>query len=52
VNCREVQEEIAVGLLTGADLDEPTGQHIATGPARAAEQAPLRQVRSLRGLAR
>jgi hypothetical protein len=36
VNCREVQEEIAVGLLTAADLGEPTVRHIA----------------SLRGLAR
>jgi hypothetical protein len=52
VNCREVQEEIAVGLLTGADLDEPTGQYSATCPASAAEQASLRQVLSLRGLAR
>jgi hypothetical protein len=52
VNCREAPEEIAVGLLTGADLDEPTGQHIATSPACAAEQASLRHVRSLRGLAR
>jgi hypothetical protein len=25
VNYREVQEEIAVGLLTGADLEEPNG---------------------------
>jgi anti-sigma factor RsiW len=49
VNCREVQEEIAVGLLTGADRDEPTDQHIATCPACAAEEASLRQVRSLRG---
>ena len=46
------EEEIAVGLPTGADLDEPTGQHIATCPACAAEQDSLRQVRSLRGLAR
>lgn len=48
----DTEEEIAVGLPTGADLDEPTGQHIATCPACAAEQASLPQVRSLRGLAR
>jgi hypothetical protein len=48
----QTEAEIAVGLTTGADLDEPTGQHIATCPACAAEQASLRQVRSLRGLAR
>jgi hypothetical protein len=47
VNYREVQEEIAVGLLTRADLEEPTGLQIATCPVCAAEQASLRQVRSL-----
>jgi len=41
-----------VGRLIGADLDEPTGQQIAICLARAVEQASLRQVRSLRGLAR
>lgn len=48
----QTEEEVAVGLPTGADLDEPTGRHIATCPACAAEQASLPQVRSLRGLAR
>jgi len=52
VNCREVQEEITVGRLIGADLDEPTSRQIATCPAREDEQASLRQIRSLRGLAR
>jgi hypothetical protein len=52
VSCREVPAEIAAALLTGADLDEPAGQRIATCPGRAAEQASLRHVRSLRGLAR
>jgi hypothetical protein len=52
VNCREVREEIVVGLLTAADLDEPTGRQIAACPACAAEQASLRQVCSPRGLAR
>jgi hypothetical protein len=47
VNYREVQEEIAVGLLTRADLEEPTGLQIATCPVCAAEQASLRQVCSL-----
>jgi hypothetical protein len=52
VNRREVQDEIAVGLLTGADLDQPKGQNMATCSAGAAQQASRRQVRSLRGLAR
>jgi hypothetical protein len=52
VNCLEVREEMAVGLLTGADVGESTGLPIATCPACAAEQASLRPVRSLRGLAR
>jgi hypothetical protein len=52
VNCGEVQEEIAVGLLTGTDLDEPTRENIATCRAQAAEQASLRQDRSLGGLGR
>jgi hypothetical protein len=51
VNCREVQEEITVGRLIGADLDEPTSRQIATCPARAVEQGSLRQIHSLRGLA-
>jgi hypothetical protein len=51
VNRREVQEEIAVGMLTNADLDAPTGRQIATCPAHAVERAWLRHVRSLRGLA-
>jgi hypothetical protein len=38
---------VAVGLLNGADLGEPTGLQIATCPVCAAEQASLRQVRSL-----
>jgi hypothetical protein len=42
----------AMVTTLGADLDEPTGQYSATCPASAAEQASLRQVRSLRGLAR
>jgi hypothetical protein len=52
VNCREVQEEIAVGLLTAADLDEPTCRHSASGLACAAQRLSLRQGRSFRGLAR
>lgn len=48
----QAEEQIAVGLPDGADLDEPTGLHIATCPGCAAEQTPPRQVRSLRGLAR
>jgi hypothetical protein len=52
VNCREIQEETAVGLLTAGDFDEPTGQHIATCAACAAEQASLRQVCSFRDPAR
>jgi hypothetical protein len=47
----QTEEEIAVGLPTGSDLDEPTGQHIATCLACGAEQASLRHVRSLQGLA-
>jgi hypothetical protein len=43
---------VARWTALGADLDKPTGQYSATCPASAAEQASLRQVRSLRGLAR
>lgn len=42
--CQQVREEIAVGLLTGVELDELVTSHIATCPACAAEQANLRRV--------
>ena len=48
----QTEEAIAVGLLTGADLDEPAGQQLATCSAGAAEQASLEKVRSLGGPAR
>jgi len=51
VICREVQEEIATAMLTGADLDEGTSTHIATCPECAAEQASLRQVLVVMGTA-
>lgn len=44
MNCREVQEEVAVALLTGGRLDDATAAHVATCPDCAAEQASLRQV--------
>jgi hypothetical protein len=44
--------DTTVGLPTDADLDEPTGQHIATCRAYAAEQDSLRRVRLHRGLAK
>lgn len=52
MNCGEVRKEIAVGLLMGTDLDEPTRAHIATCRAQAAAPASLRQDRSLGGLGR
>jgi hypothetical protein len=52
VNGGEFHEEIALGLLTGSDLAEPTNEHVATCRACAAEPASLRHVVSLRGLAR
>lgn len=44
MSCREVQEEVAVALLTGTALDDATAAHVATCPDCAAEQASLRQV--------
>jgi alanine dehydrogenase len=52
--CRDSSVVIARGPRTSRrrSFEEPRGQHIATCPACAAEQASLRQGRSLRGLAR
>ena len=44
MTCQQVREEIAVGLLTGVELDESVAGHITTCPTCAAEQANLRRV--------
>ncbi|MDO8732628.1 MAG: hypothetical protein Q7L55_08675 [Actinomycetota bacterium] len=45
--CGEVQEEIAVALLTRAALGSVAAAHVLTCPACAAEQASLRGVSSI-----
>jgi hypothetical protein len=47
VNCREVQEDIAVALLTRATLGAEASVHVSTCPDCAAEQASLRSVSSI-----
>lgn len=51
MSCRQVQEDVAVALLTRCDVDGDDAQHLSTCPGCAAEQASLRQVVSLMGLA-
>ena len=47
MNCREVQEEIAVALLTRTGLDPVAAAHVSTCPECAAEQASLRGVTAI-----
>jgi hypothetical protein len=47
VSCPQVQEEVAVALITGTDLDPETSRHVSTCPACAAEQASLLNVTRL-----
>ena len=47
MRCDDIQQEIALSLLTGAELPEALQGHIATCPTCSAEQASLRGVAQL-----
>ena len=47
MKCPQVQEDIAVALITGTALDAETSRHVSTCPACAAEQASLLNVTRL-----
>ena len=51
MSCRQVQEDVAVALVTHGDLTADESEHVSTCPVCAAEQASLRQVMAVMALA-